>query len=264
MHLKRLNTPKRWIVEKKSTTFITRQSPGPHPRELSVPLTVLLRNHLGLVETNKEVKRIIHDKLVLVDNNLVKNPKLPVGLFDIISLPSHSLYYRIVLDYKGGIKPLKITQKESEIKLFSILKKTRIKGGKIQLNCTSGRNILLPKNDYSTGDTLIIDLKNKKIINHLKSREGALVLVMKGKHAGEAAIIKGFKNFLSVSKDRAILESEKGKVYETMKEYVFIIGENKNEIRIREEDIKFGKKAEKKEAKPAKKAKKPAVKGGKK
>lgn len=235
MHLKRLNTPKRWNIPKKSTTFITKASSGPHPKDLSIPLVVMLRDHIKIVETLKDCKRIVNEKLVLVDNVAVSDVKRPVGLFDIISIPSHNIYYRIVLDYKGGIVPLSISKTESLVKPFSILNKTRVKGNKIQFNCTSGRNILLKDGKYKTGDTLIIDLDKKKVTKHLPAKEGAHVLVMYGKHAGEIVKIKGFKNFESVMKDRVILVNDKGAEYETMKNYVFVIGEKDIDVKIREE-----------------------------
>jgi small subunit ribosomal protein S4e len=237
MHLKRLNTPKRWNVPKKTTKFITRPLPGAHALKFSIPLVVLLRDYLKLVNTSKECKKIVNDKLVLVDNSIVKNIKHSIGLFDVVAIPAHKLYYRIVLDYKGGIKPVIITGKEAGFKPFSILNKTRIKKGRIQLNCTSGRNILLKKNKYNTGDTLVLDLKNKKIIKHLPVKKDSLVLVMHGKHAGETAVIKGFKNFASISKDRVVLKNKEGAEYETMKDYVFVIGEKKSEIRLGKEEF---------------------------
>ncbi|MBN1923927.1 MAG: 30S ribosomal protein S4e [Nanoarchaeota archaeon] len=234
MHLKRVNTPKRWNLAKKTNTFVARPSPGPHKKDFSIPLIVLLRDHLGLVNDLKECKRIVNNKLVLVDNSVVKDVKYPVGLFDTISIPSNKIYYRAVLDYKGGIIPLNIDAKEAGLKLFSILNKKRMKKGIIQLNCSSSRNIIVKKDSYKTGDSILLDLTTKKIVKHLPAKKDSTVLVMHGKHAGELAVIQGFKDFASVSKDRVILKNDKGTVYETMKTYVFVVGEKDSEIKVRE------------------------------
>lgn len=265
MHLKRLNTPKTWNVPKKKTKFVTKPSPGPHSKNMSIPLVILLRDHLKIVRNKKECTRIINDKLVMVDNLIVKDVKYPVGLFDVVSIPKFKLYYKINLDYKGGLKAEEVKDKEAKTKKYSILNKKRIKKGLIQLNCTTGKNIVLKKDAYKTGDTLIIDLEKNTIVKHIPIEKGATVLVMHGKHAGETAKIKDFKNFESPQNDRAVLETDKKVEYETMKDYVFVIDGKVNKVK------QATKKAKKKRVKKAKKsgkkkkiAKKKTKKGGKK
>ncbi len=233
MHLKRLNTPKRWNVPKKTTTFIARPRSGAHPQEMALPLVVVVRDHLKLVENKKACKRLLNNKEIYIDGKPVHDTNYAVGLFDVLSLPNHKLYYRISLDYKGGIVPIEIGEKESDLKLLRIINKTRIKGGKIQLNCSGSRNIVVEKDKYKTGDSLLYNLKSKKIEKHIPMKEGAKVFVTQGKHAGEMATIKGFKLFEGITPDRVILENE-GQVYETMKGYVFVVGDKKSEITIRE------------------------------
>jgi len=234
MHLKRLNTPKRWNIAKKTSTYVARPLSGPHKKEFSVPLIVLLREQLGLVDTRKDSLRLIHNKEILLDNSLVKSNKIPVGLFDVVSFPANKINYRMTLDVRGGLSAIKIDEKEAKQKLFNITDKTRIKNGKIQLNCSSGRNILIEKDSYKVGDSILFDLEKKKIIKHLPAKKGALVLVMFGKHAGVLATIEDFKNFKGTSKDQVILKTDKNAVYETMKEYAFVVGEKKPELKIKE------------------------------
>lgn len=233
MHLKRLNTPKRWNLEKKSNVFVAKPNCGAHPKKFCVPLIVLLRDHLGIVKTMKECKKIINEKKISVDNIIVKDTNLPVGLFDVVSLPENKLYYRIVLDYKGGIKPIEISAKESNIKPFKVLNKTRLKKKKTQINCTSGRNIIVKKSSYKTGDTLLLDLSTKKVVKHIPFSNGSFVLLTHGKHAGETAIITGVKNFKGMNADRVLLKNKDAE-YETVKDYVFVLGEKKSEIVVKE------------------------------
>ena len=104
MHLKRLNTPKQWNISKKSSTFLARTKPGPHSREMSLPLITILREHLKLVENKKEAKNLVNQKRLKIDGKTITELKHAVGLFDTISLPDVNKYYRLCLDYKGGLK----------------------------------------------------------------------------------------------------------------------------------------------------------------
>jgi len=232
MHLKRLNTPKRWNISKKKTAFIAKVRPGPYTKEMSLPLIVILRDQLKLVSTAKEAKSLLKEKKVLINGRPTKDLNLGLGLFDTLSIPSISAYYRIVLDYKGGLIPIKINESESKIKLLRVDNKKRLKQGLLQINLTGGRN-LLSKEKYSIGDSLLFDLEKNKVIKRLPIKEGSKVLIIKGKHAGETAILEGFKEFENIIKDRAILKG-KDSTYQTLKEYIFILGEGKEEIKIKE------------------------------
>ena len=234
MHLKRLNTPKRWNVAKKVTKFITKPSPGPHSNDFSLPLVVVLRDHLKLVDTKKEVKRLINNKEILVDLKVVKDASLPLGLFDVIAIPKYNLYYRMILDIRGGLSLVKINSKESNVKLLNIVNKTRIKKGLLQLNFLGGRNMVVKKNEYNILDSILFDLKTNKIIKHIKAGKGMLSLVIHGKHVGETAIIQSYKNFKSMNKDQVILKPSIGKEYETMKNFAFVVGSKTPEITIKE------------------------------
>ncbi len=45
-HLKRLNAPSHWMLDKLGGVFAPKPSPGPHKQRECLPLTVLLRNRL--------------------------------------------------------------------------------------------------------------------------------------------------------------------------------------------------------------------------
>jgi small subunit ribosomal protein S4e len=233
MHLKRLNTPKIWNISKKSTTFVAKSKPGPHAKEMSLPLIVLLREHLNIVENKKEAKALLNEKRLKVDCKVVNELNYPIGLFDTISIPDAAKYYRLCLDYKGGLILIPIDEKEAELKFVRVINKTRLKKGLVQFNLSGGRN-LISKEKYGIGDTIIFDLNKNKAVKKLELKKEALVLVIKGKHAGEIARIEGFKEFESITKDRVILKNKEGATYQTMKDYAFVIGESKEELKISE------------------------------
>ena len=57
--------------------------------------------------------------------------------------------------------------------LCKIEDKTVVKGGRIQLNLSGGRNIVLDKNDYKCGDTLKVSFDGQKVLDHVFISEGS-------------------------------------------------------------------------------------------
>ena len=99
MVMKRLTAPKFWPIERKAKQFIVTPSPGPHPKKRSIPLAVLIRDILKYAKTLKEVKTILNQGLVKVDNKVKKDYAYPIGLMDVVTIGENS--YRIVPFYKG-------------------------------------------------------------------------------------------------------------------------------------------------------------------
>ena len=66
-HLKRHGMPTLWSVERKNEKFIAKPNPGSHKMKYVVPVVVLLRDILKYAKTSKEVKLILHDDEVLVN-----------------------------------------------------------------------------------------------------------------------------------------------------------------------------------------------------
>lgn len=61
-HLKRIATPKSWMLGKTGGIYATRPSQGPHKLRESIPIDILIRNKLGYANTAREVKVICNDK----------------------------------------------------------------------------------------------------------------------------------------------------------------------------------------------------------
>ena len=138
---------------------------------------------------------------------------------DFISIPKVNAYFMILLDKKGKISMVPIKQEESNIKPCKIIGKKVIKG-KIQLNLFDGKNILIEKGEYKTGDTVIIEIPSQKIKESLPFQKGALVYLTGGKHTGEVGTIEDIKG------NRIVYKRDKG-TFETLKEYAFVIGKEK-------------------------------------
>jgi len=220
-HLKRIATPKTWLISRKDTTYITKPKPGPHSLHNGIALSIALREFLKVARTAREAKIIIKSKDVFVDKRKRSDEKYPVGLMDIIELPQIELYYRILIDKKGRLQGVKTDAKEASIKLSRIESKSKIKGGKIQLSLSDGRIIITDKDVYSIGDTLQLALPEQKITAQIKCEKGALVLLTDGKHAGTIATAD------EISKDKIIVEAGKNQKYEVLKAHAFVVGKEK-------------------------------------
>jgi small subunit ribosomal protein S4e len=218
--LKRLTTPKWWPIERKTKkyTFATR---GPHPRENSLPLTILLRDVLKLAETGKEAETVIRKGEILVDGRKVKDPNYGVGIFDVIEIPSMGKCWRVIP--KNGLSFLEIPQSEKKLKICKIVDKKILNGNKTQLNLNDGRNILTSEK-YSTQDSILIEVPEQKIVSHLKFDKGSVAIVFGGKNSGIVSKIK------ELEQNRAWLGDETP--FEVPRRMLIIVGKEKPAIKL--------------------------------
>ncbi|MDV0446718.1 hypothetical protein MsAg5_05700 [Methanosarcinaceae archaeon Ag5] len=229
MHQKRMSMPTSWKVPKKTNKWITATSPGPHNKDSSLPLVVILRDLLKIVDTSKEATRILQEKQVLVDGVVRKNLKFPVGIFDVIAIPANNQYYRMLQDSKGRLYLNEIDESRGQWKVCRINGKTTVKGGKTQLNLHDGTNILASE-DYKTKDTVKLSLPDKKILARFEYKVGNTVMITGGQHSGMVGKITEIETIRS-SKNNVVKVSGKQDI-ETIENYVFVIGEDKPEIKI--------------------------------
>lgn len=223
-HIKRLNTPKTWTINRKETKFSLRPKPGPHPMDLSLPLGIVLRDFLKYAQSVSEAKKILNNNQVLVDGKRRTDYRLPVGLFDVLSFPGIKKDYRMLLDRKGRLGLKEIDAKESNFKPCKITGKTVLPKNQLQLNLSDGRNILTDKK-CNVGDTVIITLPDQKIKEIFELKKDAFVFLIKGKHAGDSGLLQEVKN------KRAVYQKDKQDI-ETLKKYLFALGDKKPVIDI--------------------------------
>ncbi|MFH1506413.1 MAG: 30S ribosomal protein S4e [archaeon] len=224
-HLKRISAPKTWNVNRKTTKFITRPKPGAHTMILGMPLGVFFKEELKKAGTTREVKRILNNQEVLVDGKREYKPRSIIGLMDVLSLPKIKEHFRVLINTKDKLYAMPVDEKETKFKPCKLWKKKVLGKDKIQLNFTDGRNILIKKNDYTTGDSLVLELPSQKILHHLKLGKDAIIMLYKGKHVGMVGHvdeIKGSTIYFTADKVK----------YETSKAYAFVIGHDKPVIKI--------------------------------
>jgi small subunit ribosomal protein S4e len=160
-------------------------SPGPHGIEESVPVGLVLRDMLRYADTAREARAILGSRGVLVDGRIVTDPKLGIGVMDVVALPTTKEHFRMLVDTIGRLRLVPIDAEQAQWKFCRIEGKTTQKGGMIQVNLHDGRNLLLPKNEYATGTTLKVAVPKQTVLGTYPMEPGATVLLIGGQHVGE-------------------------------------------------------------------------------
>ena len=222
--------PASWPVKKKNITFVVSPNPGSHKREYVVPVVILLRDLLGVAATSKEVKQIVHNEEVLINGKKVNDIKTPVGIFDIFEIKKTNEKYVLLFNQVGRIN---LVPTKDDLIYLKITGKKILSNNKFQFNFMNGFNILIDKKSFSTAkvnDTVVYDFTKKKVSSIINLKEGNFVYVFDGKFKGTLAEIKSFINYNGVSKDIIVLDIE-GKEQSTIKDYCYVIGTKKTDIK---------------------------------
>lgn len=227
-HLKRLVAPRSWSIPRKERTWTTKPMPGKHSLEGAIPISTILRDYLNVCDNNREAKIIINDGAVMIDQRVVRKPKTPVGLMDIISIPLMKIHMRTMLDDHGRIQFVPIKATEAKWKLLRIEGKTTVKEGKTQLNLHDGTNILFEEK-VKTGDVIQVSLPGFKIKKVLEFKKGAQTLITGGAHVGTISKITGLEVTRSTKPNLVIYKD-----FQTIKPYSFVIGDKKAMIALPE------------------------------
>lgn len=225
-HMKRLATPRSWVIPRKTNVYTTKPRPGAHSVERALPLATILRDVLGLAETGREARRVIGAGEVMVDGRVVKDAKFAVGFQDVVTVPKVGKSWRVTLDEKARLRLAPVDAK-TNWKLSQVVGKSTVKGGLTQLNLHDGRNLLVKKDDYATGDVLRLELPSQKVLGHFPLKEGASVFITDGRHAGEIAPVKSIEVTRS-HKANLIHLAGASASFTTVKPYAFPIGEKAN------------------------------------
>lgn len=231
-HLKRLNAPDSWHIAKKTTKFVTKTSPGPHNAN-AVPVGVWLRDRMGYARNMKEVKQILSQKDVIINGRPCRDPKMGIGIFDVIAMPKIGKYYRIQRDEHGRHASVEITPDEAKVRLCKVDNKTTISGGRVQINLRYGAN-LIADNTYKSVDTIVLSLEPEtrfKIIDHYPFAKGNVAMVIGGRHSGKVARITDIIKTTGSVPNRVVLEDIETKdSFDTITPYIYMIGREKPEV----------------------------------
>ncbi len=228
-HMKRLNSPRTLQLHRKEKTWTIRPSAGPHSGNQSIPLGVLIRDYLHLCDTRREARQILSQGNILVDGIIRRDLRFPVGLMDIISIPTAKKYYRLVYNKRGNLALVPISSADAEWKLRRIEKKSTLKKNKTQINFHDGTNMIAEKESYHVGDVLKMKLKDHSVTDVYPRDKGTISFIIGGSHVGEMATLDEISVIKSSKPNVAKMTGDQP--FMTLEQYVFPIGKTKPVIK---------------------------------
>lgn len=237
-HLKRLNAPKHWMLDKLGGIWAPRPSTGPHKLRECLPLSLVLRNRLRYSLTRRETVMIVLRRLVQVDHHIRTDLNYPAGFQDVITIPKTDEQFRLLYDTKGRFVLHRITKEEASYKLLRVSKvstgsKATIghnpfhtaQAGVIPYVTThDGRTVRFADPNVKVHDTIKFDLKQNKSVGHLKFDVGQLALITRGANIGRVGTILSIEKHPG-SFDIVHIKDRKNNIFATRISNVFVIGE---------------------------------------
>src|SRR3989344_7084286 len=80
-HLKRQKMPNTWPLKRKGTKYLAIGI-----NKNSIPAIIFLRDIMKLGENKKEIKKIIHDKMIKINGKIIHDDKYALRLFDVLEI----------------------------------------------------------------------------------------------------------------------------------------------------------------------------------
>ncbi len=227
LHLKRINAPNTWPIERKTTKWISRPRLGSQSMNKSLSLNTIIKEILKIVKTSKEVRAILNKGLVKVDGKVRKDPNFPVSILDVVSILDEN--YRLFINTKRKLFLHKVKKTDATIKPKKIIGKKILKGNKLQINFIDGNNLLSKEDKVKVSDTIVYE--NDKEKDKLKFEKGSLIYLIEGKQVGKIGVIKEVQLSKGTQPTKILFQSEK-KDYTTLKDFAIVVGKTKPVIEI--------------------------------
>merc|ERR1712188_293859 len=232
-HLKRLNAPKHWMLDKMGGTWAPRPSSGPHKLRECLPLILVLRNRLKYALTKKEVQQILMQRLVKVDGKVRTDANYPCGFMDVISIDKTDEHFRMLYDAKGRfvlhrLNGNKALAKENQYKLCRVQRVSVGAKGVPYITTHDGRTIRYPDPLAKMHDVLKVDLATGKGIDLVKFETGVTCIVTRGQNQGRMGTITAREKHIG-SFEIVHVKDSKGRAFATRIMNVFTISNKDDE-----------------------------------
>jgi small subunit ribosomal protein S4e len=224
-HLKRLNAPKHWMLDKLLGKWAPRPSTGPHKMRECLPLVILLRNRLKYALTRREVISICAQRFVKVDGVVRTDTKYPAGFMDVISIEKTNETFRLLYDTKGRFAIHRITPDEGKYKLLKIRHVAVGMKGIPYVVTHDGRTIRYPDPAIRQGDSVKFNLVTGKLEEHIKFETGVLAMVTQGHNLGRVGVIERSEHHEG-SFNIVHLKDAAGQKFATRAANVFVLGKS--------------------------------------
>ena len=193
--LKRQMAPSFWQIRRKESRFVVRSSPGPHQRQKSYALAVLLRDVLKVTSTLREAQKLLNEGMIKVDGKIVHDDSRAVGLMDVIELVKTGQSFRLVPKNSRLLVPLPTDSQEKTSKLVMVTSKSTIRNNRLQYGFHDGKTIISDIK-MAVGDSCRLGLPQSEIKEHIKFEKGYTGLIIGGENAGGLGKIEDIKDGL--------------------------------------------------------------------
>jgi len=231
-HMKRLAAPKHWMLDKMGGTWAPRPSTGPHKLRECLPLVLILRNRLKYALTNKEVQKILMQRLVKVDGKVRTDVNYPVGFMDVISLDKSDEHFRLMYDAKGRFVLHRLNNKnfskENQFKLCRVQRVSVGAKGVPNITTHDGRTIRYPDPLAKMHDVVKVDLATGKAVDCLKFEVGSQCIVTKGQNQGRMGTVTHREKHVG-SFEIVHVKDSKGRAFATRIMNIFTISNKDDE-----------------------------------
>merc|ERR1739845_41884 len=208
-HLKRIRTPKGWLLDKLTGVYAPRPRTGPHKLRECLPLQIILRNRLNLAFNGMECKRILNDKdnEVCVDGKVRRDLKYPVGLMDVLT----------------------IDKTKDKFKLCKVRRRVMGQNKCPYIITHDSRCIRFAHPDIHEFDTVKVNLETGEVEKHIKFEIGNVVFVSGGRNRGRVGVINNRIKY-DGSFDIINIRDTNDNSFNTRIDNCFIIGKGKTPL----------------------------------
>jgi len=224
-HLKRLNAPKSWMLDKLGGTFAPRPRCGPHRLVESLPLCLILRRKLNFASNTREVEHIIRNKAIKIDGKVRTDKNYPAGFMDVVSIPKLNLHYRILYTVGKKFCLQNITEQEAKFKICRVDNRRMENKAILTLTTSDGRTIKYADPDIKVGDSIKFDLEKQEMVEFYRLEVGKTGFAFRGKNIGCVGIIREIKDHVG-GFQVVTLEDLNGRSFLTRGDNMMVIGEN--------------------------------------
>jgi len=232
-HLKRLNAPRRWMLEKLTGVYAPKPSAGPHKLRECMPLVVLLRNRLKYALTYRESMMILKQRQVFIDGKVKTDVNYPVGFQDVVVIPKTKEMFRILFDVKGRFALQPLQPAEAQLKLAKVVQVFVGPGGAPHIVTHDGRTFRYVDPAIRVNDTVKIALElpvegvvkqaTAKVDGFVKFEVGAQIMVTGGRNIGRVGTITSREKH-DGDFDIVHIKDSVGHTFATRLSNVFVIG----------------------------------------
>ncbi|KAL8138823.1 hypothetical protein V2J09_004824 [Rumex salicifolius] len=195
-HMKRLNAPKHWMLDKLGGAFAPKPSSGPH-------------NYCHFDAKARACGQQSQD--------------LPSWFYDVVSIPTTNENFRLLYDTKGRFRLHSVRDDEAKFKLCKVQSVQFGQKGIPYINTYDGRTIRYPDPLIKANDTIKLDLETSKIVDFTKFDVGNVVMVTGGRNRGRVGVIKNREKHKG-SFETIHIQDSQGHEFATRLGNVFIIG----------------------------------------